>query len=202
MKPVSVTPTLAPREADDTAICARASLAGPSGYGHRSAASPPAARDGRGRLRRDGPRAGSGSCSGRSSSSRLPLRWTRASLVVLALLALIVAPGTTFVAATESGKGPRGRRLAQANPVPDLHLVADDITDVDESNLVQSWSDHTGNGLSLSSFVAAPELVDGGRHKHRGFVQRAQGCAVRGVRHHRSEPADLGAADFRLPSRE
>jgi hypothetical protein len=44
-----------------------------------------------------------------------------------------------------------------------LHLVADDITDVDLSNnLVQSWSDHTGNGLSLSSFVAAPELVDGG----------------------------------------
>ena len=86
-----------------------------------------------------------------------------ASLVVLALLALVVAPGTTFVAATESGKGPRGRRLAQTNPVPDLHLVADDITDVDSNNnLVQSWSDHTGNGLSLSSFVAAPELVDGG----------------------------------------
>ena len=75
---------------------------------------------------------------------------------------MVVAPGTTFVTATESGKGPRGRRLAQANPVPDLHLVADDITDVDASNLVQSWSDHTGNGLSLSSFVAAPELVDGG----------------------------------------
>ena len=160
MKPTSVTPTLAPREADDTAICARKSLAEPSGYGHRSAASPPAARDGRGRLRRDGPRARLGSCSGRSSSSRLHLRWRRASLVVLALLALVVAPGTTFVTATESGKGPRGRRLAQANPVPDLHLVADDITDVDASNLVQSWSD-TGNGLSLSSFVSAPELVDG-----------------------------------------
>ena len=86
---------------------------------------------------------------------------TPASLVVLALLTLVVAPGTSFVAATESGKGLRGRRLAQANPVPDLHLVADDITDVDASNLVQSWSD-TGNGLSLSSFVAAPELVDGG----------------------------------------
>ena len=165
MKPVSVTPTLAPREADDTAICARASCAGPSGYGHRSAASPPAARDGRGRLRRDGPRAGSGSCSGRSSSSRLHRRWsmaTPASLVVLALMALVVAPGTRFVAATESGKGPRGRRLAQTNPGPDLHLVADDITDVDAGNLVQSWSDHTGNGLSLSSFVAAPELMDGG----------------------------------------
>ena len=87
---------------------------------------------------------------------------TPASLVVLALLALVVAPGTTSVAATESGKGPRGRRLAQTNPGPDLHLVADDITDVDAGNLVQSWSDHTGNGLSLSSFVAAPELVDGG----------------------------------------
>ena len=87
---------------------------------------------------------------------------TPASLVVLALLTLVVAPGTSFVAATESGKGLRGRRLAQANPVPDLHLVADDITDVNASNLVQSWSDHTGNGLSLSSFVAAPELVDGG----------------------------------------
>ena len=71
MKPTSVTPTLAPREADDTAICARKSLAEPSGYGHRSAASPPAARDSRGRLRRDGPRARLGSCSGRSSSSRL-----------------------------------------------------------------------------------------------------------------------------------
>ena len=165
MKPMSVTATLAPREADDTAICARKSLAGPSGYGHRSAASPPAARDGRGRLRRDGPGAGLRSCSGRSSSSRLHRRWsmaTPASLVVLALLTLVVALGTSFVAATESGKGLRGRRLAQANPVPDLHLVADDITDVDASNLVQSWSDHTGNGLSLSSFVAAPELVDGG----------------------------------------
>ena len=160
MKPTSVTPTLAPREADDTAICARKSLAGTSRRKYRPETSPPAARDGRGRLRRDGPRARLGSCSGRSSSSRLHLRWRRASLVVLALLALVVAPGTTFVTATESGKGPRGRRLAQANPVPDLHLVADDITDVDASNLVQSWSD-TGNGLSLSSFVAAPELVDG-----------------------------------------
>jgi hypothetical protein len=60
-----------------------------------------------------------------------------------------------------------------------LHLVADDITDVDAGNLVQSWSDHTGNGPQ-------PELVRrraraGGRrqHKHRGFVQWAQGCAVR-----------------------
>ena len=117
MKPVSVTPTLAPREADDTAICARASLAGPSGYGHRSAASPPAARDGRGRLRRDGPRAGSGSCSGRSSSWRLHLHWTRASLVVLALPALVVAPGTIFAvaAAPDSDLVPvRGfRRLTQ-----------------------------------------------------------------------------------------
>ena len=117
MKPVSVTPTLAPREADDTAICARASCAGPSGYEHRSAASPPAARDGRGRLRRDGPGAGLGSCSGRSSSWRLHLRWTRASLVVLALLALVVAPGTLFAVATDpdSDLAPvRGlRRLAQ-----------------------------------------------------------------------------------------
>ena len=117
MKPVSVTPTLAPREADDTAICARASLAGLSGYEHRSAASPPAARDGRGRLRRDGPGAGLGSCSGRSSSWRLHLRWTRASLVVLALLALVVAPGTLFAVATDpdSDLAPvRGlRRLAQ-----------------------------------------------------------------------------------------
>ena len=104
---------------------------------------------------------------------------TPASLVVLALLTLVVALGTSFVAATESGKGLRGRRLAQANPVPDLHLVADDITDVNASNLVQSWSDHTGNGLSLSSFVAAPELVDGGNISTGGFVQRAQGCAVR-----------------------
>jgi hypothetical protein len=86
---------------------------------------------------------------------------TPASLVVLALMALVVAPGTRFVAATESGKGPRGRRLAQTNPGPDLHLVADDITDVDAGNLVQSWSDHTDNGLSLSSFLAAPELEDG-----------------------------------------
>ena len=49
-------------------------------------------------------------CSGRSSASsshfltspsRFHLRWTRASLVVLALLALIFAPGTRFAAATE-----------------------------------------------------------------------------------------------------
>ena len=33
--PVSVTPTLAPREADDTAVCARASLAGLSGHEYR-----------------------------------------------------------------------------------------------------------------------------------------------------------------------
>jgi len=73
------------------------------------------ARDGRGRLR-DGPAvppaaqvtagvasaaSGASSCSGLTSSSRFHLRWTRASLVVLALLALIVAPGTRFAAATE-----------------------------------------------------------------------------------------------------
>jgi hypothetical protein len=52
--------------------------------------------------------------------------------------------------------------LSPAVCIGALHLVADDITDVDAGNLVQSWSDHTGNGLSLSSFVAAPELVDGG----------------------------------------
>ena len=33
--------------------------------------------------------------------ARHPLRWTRASLVVLALLALIVAPGTIFAVAAE-----------------------------------------------------------------------------------------------------
>ena len=86
-----------------------------------------------------------------------------ASLIFLALIAIIITPGVPFAASAESGEGPRGRRLAQTNsvPTPDLHLVADDITDVDSSNLVQSWSDHTGNGLSLSSFVAAPKLVDG-----------------------------------------
>ena len=46
-------------------------------------------------------------------------------------------------------------------PTPELHLVADDVTDVDSSNLIQSWSDHNGNGLSLSAFVGKPELVDG-----------------------------------------
>ena len=60
-------------------------------------------------------------CSGRSSSSRLHLRWTRASLVVLALLALVVAPGTSFAAATgpNSDLAPvRGlRRLAQTTNV-------------------------------------------------------------------------------------
>ena len=87
-----------------------------------------------------------------------------ASLIFLALIAIIITPGVPFAASAESGEGPRGRRLAQTDsvPTPDLHLVADDITDVDAGNLVQSWSDHTGNGLSLSSFVAAPELVDGG----------------------------------------
>ena len=117
MLPLSVTPTLAPDEADDTAICARKSLAGTSRREYRPETSPPAARDRRGRLRCDGPGTGWGSCGGRSSSSRFHLRWMRASLVVLALLALIVAPGTRFAAAT----GPesdlahvRGlRRLAQ-----------------------------------------------------------------------------------------
>ena len=117
MRPLSVTPTLAPDEADDTAISARKSLAGSSGCGHRSAAVPLAARDGRDRLRRDGPGSGLASCSGRSSSSRLHSRRTRASLVVLALLALVVAPGTIFAVAAgpESDLAPvRGlRRLAQ-----------------------------------------------------------------------------------------
>ena len=117
MLPLSVTPTLAPDEADDTAICARKSLAGTSRREYRPETSPPAAHDRRGRLRCDGPGTGWGSCGGRSSSSRFHSRWTRASLVVLALLALIVAPGTRFAAATgpESDLAPvRGlRRLAQ-----------------------------------------------------------------------------------------
>ena len=100
MRPLSVTPTLAPREADDTAVSARESLARTSRREYRPERSPPAARDGRDRLRRDGPGSGLGPCSGRSSSSRLHSRWTRASLVVLALLALIVAPGTIFAVAT------------------------------------------------------------------------------------------------------
>mmetsp|Transcript_7871 Transcript_7871/g.35167 ORF Transcript_7871/g.35167 Transcript_7871/m.35167 type:complete len:270 (-) Transcript_7871:476-1285(-) len=95
----------------------------------------------------------------------------------LAMFAVVALRSTTVLATMESVSGDtatdhggdvahlRGRKLTQQTnsvPTPDLHLVADDITDVDASNLVQSWSDHTGNGLSLSSFVAAPELVDGG----------------------------------------
>ena len=38
-----------------------------------------------------------------SATSRLHLRWTRVSLVVLALLAQIVAPGTLFAVAVEPG---------------------------------------------------------------------------------------------------
>ena len=54
---------------------------------------------------------------------------TPASLVVLALMALVVAPGTTFVAATESGKGPRGRRLAQTNHGGDVaHIMGRKLT--------------------------------------------------------------------------
>ena len=67
MLPLSVTPTLAPDEADDTAICARKSLAGTSRREYRPETSPPAARDRRGRLRCDGPGTGWGSCDGRSS---------------------------------------------------------------------------------------------------------------------------------------
>ena len=121
MLPLSVTPTLAPDEADDTAICARKSLAGTSRREYRPETSPPAARDRRGRLRCDGPGTGWGSCGGRSSSSRFHLRWTRASLVVRALLALVVAPGTRFAAATGPGSDlapVRGlRRLAQTTNV-------------------------------------------------------------------------------------
>ena len=117
MLPLSVTPTLAPDEADDTTISARKSLAGTSRRECRPETSPPAAHDRRGRLRRDGPGTGWGSCSGRSSSSRLHSRWRRASLVVLALLVLVVAPGTIFAVAAgpESDVAPvRGlRRLAQ-----------------------------------------------------------------------------------------
>ena len=86
---------------------------------YRPETSPPAAHDRRGGLG-DGPSVGGLRCSGRSSvtsSSRHPLRWTRASLVVLALLALIVAPGTIFAVAAEPGSDlapVRGlRRLAE-----------------------------------------------------------------------------------------
>ena len=49
-------------------------------------------------------------------------------------------------------------------PTPDPTFTSSPTTSRTSTrdNLVQSWSDHTGNGLSLSSFVAAPELVDGG----------------------------------------
>ena len=47
-------------------------------------------------------------------------------------------------------------------PTPDLHLVADDVVNVDSSNLIQSWSDHNGNGLSLNAYAGKPTLVDGG----------------------------------------
>ena len=92
----------------------------------------------------------------------------------LAMFAVVALRSTTVLATMESVSGDtavdrggdvahiRGRKLTQQTvPTPDLHLVADDIMDVDSSNLVQSWSDHAGNGLSLSSFVAAPKLVDG-----------------------------------------
>ena len=172
--PLSVTPTLAPDEADDTTISARKSLAGTSRREGRPETSPPAAHDRRGRLRRDGPGTGWGSCSGRSSSSRLHSRWTRASLVVLALLALVVAPGTTFVTATESQRA-RGSK-----------------TRVKVPTFTKPHDDHGRRREQLGPVVvghrqrAQPELVrlrarSGGRrqHEHRGFVQRAQGCAGR-----------------------
>jgi len=86
---------------------------------YRPETSPSAAHDRRGGLG-DGPSVGGFRRSGRSSvsaSSRHHLRWTRASLVVLALLGLIVAPGTIFVVATgpDSDLAPVRalRRLAQ-----------------------------------------------------------------------------------------
>jgi len=76
---------------------------------------PPAAHDRRGRLG-DGPSVGGFRCSGRSSALSSS-RWTRASLVVLTLLALIVAPGTIFAVAAEPGSDLEPvralRRLAQ-----------------------------------------------------------------------------------------
>ena len=179
MKPMSVTATLAPREADDTAICARKSLAGPSGYGHRSAASPPAARDGRGRLRRDGPGTGWGSCGGRSSSSRLHRRWTRASLVVLALLVLVIAPGTIFAVAAgpKSDLAPvRGlRRLAQTTSgggveyLQRAKLTASDGADsdvfgysisIDGDTMVIGERDDDDNGSnSGSAYVFTRDIV-------------------------------------------
>ena len=66
------------------------------------------------------------------------------------------------MAATESGRvrGVEDSRRPTRTDAPTFTSSSDDITDVDASNLVQSWSD-TGNGLNLSSFVAAPELVSG-----------------------------------------
>ena len=72
---------------------------------YRPETSPPAAHDLRGSLG-DGQTVGGFRRSGRSSvsaTSRLHLRWTRVSLVVLALLAQIVAPGTLFAVAVEPG---------------------------------------------------------------------------------------------------
>ena len=76
---------------------------------YRPEISPPAAHDLQGSLG-DGQSVGGFRRSGRSSvsaflsaSSRHRLRWTRVSLVVLALLALIVAPGTIFAVAVQPG---------------------------------------------------------------------------------------------------
>ena len=72
---------------------------------YRPETSPPAAHDLQGSLG-DGQSVGGFRRSGRSSvsaSSRHRFRWTRVSLVVLALLALIVAPGTIFAVAVQPG---------------------------------------------------------------------------------------------------
>ena len=76
---------------------------------YRPETSPPAAHNRQGSLG-DGQSVGGFRRSGRSSvsaSSRHRLRWTRVSLVVLALLAQIVAPGTLFAVA--AGRTPISR---------------------------------------------------------------------------------------------
>jgi len=183
MLPLSVTPTLAPDEADDTAVRARKSLAGTSRREYRPEPTPPAVRDGRGRLRCDGPGTGWGSCGGRSSSSRFHLRWTRASLVVLALLALVVAPGTRFAVATnpDSDLAPvRGlRRLAQTTNVGGVEylqrtkLIAADGAEGDNFGGTLAQSDLSSGSMSINGdtmVIGAPHDDDDGSGSGSAYV--------------------------------
>jgi len=111
------------------------------------------------------------------------LRWTRASLVVLALLALVVAPGTRFAVATnpDSDLAPvRGlRRLAQTTNVGGVEylqrtkLIAADGAEGDNFGGTLAQSDLSSGSMSMNGdtmVIGAPHDDDDGSGSGSAYV--------------------------------